>query len=352
MESDSPGVEPPLVIPVTAVRLPRPGFAEASLLTFLFWIVLIGTVIGIVGIAVVWLLAQGGANALNPPEGADPNSVASIPPSLIGPLAWGFPLGYAAGLVFTLLAFRIVAGKHWVREAGLKRLPLAPFALALIALPGFIVVSDVFGSLLYQAFDMEASAVEQERALHDLFASFHWTFLVLAVGIGPGFVEELWCRGFLGRGLVGRYGWVRGVALASLFFGLLHAFPPPYIIVTALMGAGLHFVYAMSRSLWVPIAVHLLNNSFAVLLSVGLIPGEQITAAFEHRSLALAGIAVPLLIASGFALWSARGMVTCPVPHAGIMVPNAGTVTHARPSLRWSLLAVSLCVALLLVVFM
>ena len=30
---------------------------------------------------------------------------------------------------------------------------------------------------------------------------------------------------------------MRGVALASLFFGLLHLYPPPYVLVTGIMGA-------------------------------------------------------------------------------------------------------------------
>jgi hypothetical protein len=113
---------------------------------------------------------------------------------------------------------------------------------------------------------------------------------VLEIGVGPGVVEELWCRGFLGRGLVGRYGWPAGILLASLFFGLLHMYPLGYVLVTAVMGVGLHLVYLASRSLWVPMVLHTLNNSLAVLLTVGVIPAGRL-----EQNLAAAPVLIPLL---------------------------------------------------------
>jgi len=89
-------------------------------------------------------------------------------------------------------------------------------------------------------------------------------FGVLTIGLGPGLGEELWCRGFLGRGLVGRYGYFVGVLLTSFFFGLLHL-DPAYAVVTAGMGVCLHYVYLMTRSLLMPMMLHFLNNSFGVL---------------------------------------------------------------------------------------
>ena len=347
--------EPPLVVPVVP-RRPRPGLFEATVLTVVFWAVLIGTAITLIGLAILVVAARGHEKQLEAPAGTEPGSFAAIPAELRPVIAWSFPLGYAAGLGFTVLALRVVAGRGWVGELGLRRLPAAPLVLGVIALPGFVVVSDLLGGLLFPLFGMGELAVEQGEALAELYRPFPWWFAVFAVGVGPGLVEELWCRGFLGRGLVGRYGWWWGIALTSVFFGLLHVYPPPYVLVTAVMGVGLHYVYFVSRSLWVPVTIHLLNNSIAVLLAVGAVPKEGYEGAMNSRPMLLAALAVGLLASAGLALWPARGRIVRPesalVSHRGIMVPPAaeGAIVHGRPHPLWTGLAVVCCVALVALV--
>src|SRR5207244_1470775 len=89
---------------------------------------------------------------------------------------------------------------------------------------------------------------------------------ILIIGFGPAIGEELWCRGFLGRGLVGNYGPVAGAFLTSFLFGLIHI-EPRQAMVAMLMGLVLHYTYLMTRSLLVPMLLHLLNNSLAVTAS-------------------------------------------------------------------------------------
>jgi membrane protease YdiL (CAAX protease family) len=350
--------EPPLVVRMPtalAPGRPRPGLFEAALLTFAYWAVLIGSALTVIGVAMLVVAARGKPGSLEPPEDAKPGTFAAIPADLHGAVAWSFPVGYGAGLVFTLLAFRVVAGRKWVSEVGLRRLPAVPLLLGVLALPGFVVVSDLLGGFLYHLFGIEEEAAEQGEALAELYRPFPWAFAVLAVGLGPGLVEELWCRGFLGRGLVGRHGWGWGIALTSLFFGLLHVYPPPYVLITALMGMGLHYVYFASRSLWVPVTVHLLNNSLAVLLAVGLVPKGGYEAALTGRPLFAGLLAVGLLGSAGLALWSARGQVirpeaaTLPHSHAGIMVPPPGEagIVHAPPNRLWTALTVGFCIGLI-----
>jgi membrane protease YdiL (CAAX protease family) len=337
--------EPPLVIPMEPPRprLPRPGFWQAVLLTATFGVVLFGTVFAVVGGAILWLLWNGGRDALRPPDGAASGSVSAIPPDLIGPLAWSFPIGYAVGLAFTVLVLRFIVGRGWTHEVGLRRLPPAQLGLGLLALPGFVILSDVLAQLLFRLMRMEA-LMEQDAALGDILKPFHWSFAVLAIGVGPGIVEELWCRGFLGRGFISRYGWAWGVALTSLFFGMLHLFPPPYVLVTAAMGAGLHFTYIMSRSLWVPICLHLLNNSFAALVAVKAIPAEGIERGTTEHPVLCVVFAVGLLVSAGLAMWTARARLVAPEevpavpPYRGVMVPPPASgyeVLDAAPRPVW-----------------
>jgi uncharacterized protein len=327
-----PDGEPPLVLPVEPPpsRPPRPGFFEGGLLTIGFAIILFGTLIGIVLAAVGWVAVREGVDALTARPGAKEGSVESLPPVIAEVLAWSFVAGYAAALIYSLLICRVVIGRGWTREVGLRRLPPVHLLLALISLPGFVITSDVLARLAFQVFGAE---VDQSGDIGELFKPFHWSFAVLAIGVGPGVVEELWCRGFLGRGFVGRYGWVVGVGLASLFFGLLHLYPPPYVLVTAAMGIWLHFTYAVSRSLWVPVTIHLLNNSIAGLMAVGMIPTEGVDVALNEASVVITTVAVGALLLGGLAMWTARGRPTGDGPHAGVMVPPGVEIVHGPPNI-------------------
>jgi membrane protease YdiL (CAAX protease family) len=274
----------PALDPPPAPRKPQPGFGWSILWTLGFAAVLFGVMIGIVLVAAVVLSARG--VSLQPAPGAGPSAV---PPALADVLAVSIPVAYLAALLFTILALRLVAGRGWPRQIGLHRLPCTHLLLVLVALPGFMIVSDGIARLLMELFG-SSEVSGQEQMLKELFTTFPAWFAVLAIGIGPGVVEELWCRGFLGRGLVGRYGWPVGILLASLFFGLLHMYPLGYVLVTAVMGVGLHLVYLASRSLWVPMVLHTLNNSLAVLLTVGTIPSGRL-----EQNLAAAPVLIPLL---------------------------------------------------------
>src|SRR5262249_33622557 len=100
--------------------------------------------------------------------------------------------------------------------------------------------------------------------LVEILRGWPWWFGVIVIGIYAGINEELWFRGFLGRGLVGNYGLAVGVLTTSVFFGIMHL-DPPHVFATAFMGLVMHYVYLTTRSLTLPILAHALNNSMAVL---------------------------------------------------------------------------------------
>ena len=350
-DDDIPVVLPAIPVEPPPRPRPRPGFLEGALLTLAFAAVLFGAMIAFLVAGVIAVVVQGGPDAMKAPVGAEPGSLASVPPALLPLLAWSFPIGYAAGFAFAVLMCRLVIGRGWTRAIGLRRLPPRHLILAVAALPGFVVVSDLIGGLLFDLFGMKDFQEQTARELVALFGPFHWSFVVLAIGVGPGLVEELWCRGFLGRGFVGRYGWVGGVALTSLFFGCLHLYPPPYVLTTAIMGAGLHFLYGTSRSLWVPMTVHLLNNSLGVLMSTGVIPTGNLEANLTGQPVVAALGAVALLLAAGWGTWANRVRVSPAdgVP-PGTMVPPPGSgavVVDSPTNVPGVLLPVVLCAAFL-----
>src|SRR5262249_26696646 len=131
--------------------------------------------------------------------------------------------------------------------------------LALIGLPGLIIVGMGVDALAKQVLP---SWINIEEAMAE-FGKWPWPLGVLIIGVGPGIGEELWCRGFLGRGLVGRYGFL-GVLLTSFLFGVIHV-EPRQAVAAFVMGIFLHGSYLASRSLLVPMLLHMGNNSLGIL---------------------------------------------------------------------------------------
>jgi hypothetical protein len=181
--------------------------------------------------------------------------------------------------------------------------------LAILVVPGFIVLAEGIQELFVRLTRIQPTSAES--AIRGTFQQVPWYVTLVAVALGPGLVEELFCRGFLGRGLCARYriGW--GVLLSSLLFAALHLSPSQFVIFT-LMGAYLHFTYLASRSIWVPVVLHLLNNGVVtlILLHPDLFAGwalfkddaKQLRAVIDLAALAL-------LVFASIALWTGRAKV-------------------------------------------
>jgi membrane protease YdiL (CAAX protease family) len=126
----------------------------------------------------------------------------------------------------------------------------------------------------------------------------------------PGIAEEVWCRGFLGRGLVGRYGYVGGVLLTSFFFGVMHI-DPPHATAAFFMGICLHGAYLASRSLWIPMLLHFLNNSVSALCATAW-KGTALGRAIDEPPTVLYPAALLLGLAVSFAFYRGRDRLVTP----------------------------------------
>jgi hypothetical protein len=182
-----------------------------------------------------------------------------------------------------------------------------------------------------------------------IFGKWPWAFAVLVIGLGPGIGEELWCRGFLGRGLVGSHGVVLGVLASSFFFGLIHG-DPCQGIMAMVMGLWLHFVYLTTRSLLLPMLLHFLNNSIAVLEP--RFPFLTILDTEPAQIPAIVYVSAALLLAAGvYAFCQSRPRLTPRNPEQiliwrpafeGVEYPPADSgmrVVHPLPSLAAATLA-------------
>jgi membrane protease YdiL (CAAX protease family) len=307
--------EPPLVTrpedeatSPSAPKRPRPAFWEAVLWCVVF---VMAQALGLI-LAVIVAFTAHALSAENPKQfvkeqldgvnkAVDTTAQGDRPPvpAAFGEsLAWGALAAPVTSLALILLVFPRRIGPDWKRQLGVRRPYWLHVGLVLLIGPGFMLLADIIQSLFTWATGIAPPTM---KALNDVFRTFPWPLTLLAVSIGPGVVEELWCRGFLGRGLSARYGIVVGVLTTSVFFAAMHL-NPAQLFVYVLMGAYLHFVYLATRSIWPPILLHALNNGMGIVLMLALTP-EKLD---RPMPLVVPLAALSLVIFGTVALWTSR----------------------------------------------
>jgi membrane protease YdiL (CAAX protease family) len=274
---------PGQVVRPTAGLQPSLGFADRSLMQkprwphpnmswSLLWCLLFLFVTQVPG-AIIVVMVMTGLFLLSP--NALPLETLRKPADLFKSEAMNIALGAAFFITellvigFSWLIIRLVVGRDWKRQLALRRPALSHTLLALAGFPALVLLANIAYDLLRRTFhvpnlaDFGLSGMEE---MVQIFSQWPWGFAVLVIGLGPGIGEELWCRGFLGRGLIGNYGVVFGIFATSFWFGFIHL-DPCQGTMAMFMGLWLHFVYLTTRSLLLPMLLHTLNNSFAVLIT-------------------------------------------------------------------------------------
>lgn len=208
---------------------------------------------------------------------------------------------------------------------GLDRMPsLKALAVVvvfyLVSLPAMNWLVDFNGSMVLpswmsgveeamrQAEDMAADATKQ---ILDINTIPQLLFCLFVVGLMAGLSEEMLFRGAMQRTMQdSRLGahtaiWVTAIVFSAFhmqFFGFLPRM---------LLGAWLGYLFVWTRSLWVPIIAHTLNNSTVVVMSYlagkGIVPegfgdnlGLPADGAFPWMATA------SLVLSIAIALWAAR----------------------------------------------
>lgn len=163
-------------------------------------------------------------------------------------------------------ALVIVARKRgsW-REIGFRRPPLLPMLLTPIIFAGqmLLIMLINIGILL-----STGSFENPQRNLFTDPGGFTWSNYVLAMVAGAiiaPIVEELIFRGLLYQWLRSRTNVAIAVLLSGAIFGAIHmipiAFPALFVV-----GVVLALAFQWSKSLWVPITLHVFQNAFVISL--------------------------------------------------------------------------------------
>jgi membrane protease YdiL (CAAX protease family) len=117
----------------------------------------------------------------------------------------------------------------------------------------------------------------QERLGLLLGSELSWTHFIvtlLGAGVFAPVAEELFFRGFFYTALRQRLGISAAVAISSLVFAFGHIDTLGVVAASFVIGIALALAYEYTRSLWVAIAIHALNNTLATILLYLLLVGQ------------------------------------------------------------------------------
>ncbi|PKL82191.1 MAG: CPBP family intramembrane metalloprotease domain-containing protein [Ignavibacteriae bacterium HGW-Ignavibacteriae-3] len=110
---------------------------------------------------------------------------------------------------------------------------------------------------------------------HSIFES---SFIIFVVAVVPALCEETLFRGLVQKSFEQRLKPVLSIIITAVFFGLYH-FNPYGLIPLIALGAFFGFAAYISDSIFVPMALHFINNFIAVLAFLILGSDELLSAA-------------------------------------------------------------------------
>lgn len=233
------------------------------------------------------------------------------------------------------LTLWLTLGQHWGRRLSANGSPARSVLLSALALTALGTSAWMLYRLALPTFRSvlpDGAAMANMEEMEGLFNGWPVALAVLFVAVLPALSEELWCRAFIGRGLVGVHGVFWGVLLTSFLFGLIHV-DPCQGTMAMVLGVCLHGIYLLTRSLLLPMLLHFLNNALAVTLP--RVPAVQALddVGFAHSVLLLSA-ATLLLLAVGTALYRTRARLVSvkdgpawQPAHAGVACPPADSGT-------------------------
>ncbi|MBC6698984.1 CPBP family intramembrane glutamic endopeptidase [Hymenobacter puniceus] len=237
--------------------------------------------------------------------------VVGVPVFLLGEKLLSLPPAVALLLVVvagngTLLWF--LRRQHSGRWLGINLHGQVPNWL-IMALPVMVLAADMILSLI----DLLHLPALSSDTYHKLLKLPVVAFLILCVAAPV--LEELLLRGVLLQGLLRNFPgrpWV-AIGQSALIFGLMHA-NPPQSLATFLLGLLMGWLYYRTRSLWLCMGVHFLNNLFAftaMLATTKTTKEEDVTAMFGTPWIYAAVVIVSALVLAGL-LWRVHKTTVLP----------------------------------------
>ncbi|MBA3314802.1 MAG: CPBP family intramembrane metalloprotease [Planctomycetaceae bacterium] len=259
--------------PVFAEREARPNLSRApigpGMWEALLWILgfflleIAGGIIGAMAAFAFQAIRSGG-----------PASPVAINDLLEDAMPWMIGFIKLVEVIAAILAIRLRFGRNAFRMTGFRPIPGLHWGVLCFAVLPTAFVSGQLYALFQGYWNRIAEHVPSLELLEKLSSietvqamaeSTSLPFLVVIIAVLPALNEEFLFRAAIGRGLLGRYGLVAGVALTSMLFAAMHM-SPIHAAALVPLAVLMHIGYLSSGSIWWPVGVHFLNNAMSVVL--------------------------------------------------------------------------------------
>lgn len=186
-------------------------------------------------------------------------SLEELPPGVLIGLTFAQDVGFIA---VPLLLAAWLATRPTAMDFGLRRPDRVWVAIGLLfaVYVGFIVLSGIW---------VEALGIEQRDTLPDELgvkdSTVNLVLVLILVTVMAPVAEEFLFRGYIFRALRNWRGVWPAAILSGVLFGAIHigSSPVGFIVPLAILGIGLALLYHWTGSLYLPVALHALNNSIA-----------------------------------------------------------------------------------------
>jgi hypothetical protein len=128
------------------------------------------------------------------------------------------------------------------------------------------IMNQILGPDLMKKLMEWTKALTLEGMLEGKMTWAMYATLLFSAGIAAPIGEEVFFRGFLFNCAKRRFGVGPGIIISAVVFALIHGGPIAVIAIVP-MGIFLAYAYEKTGSLWVPIAMHAVNNSVAITIA-------------------------------------------------------------------------------------
>lgn len=170
---------------------------------------------------------------------------------------------YSIGMALPPIVVSLINRRQHCPLSPTKAVDPADAFFGILAAVGICMAANIAVNLLMTLFESVGIPEPQTpNYLHGNISSLLINLFVFAVL--PSILEELVFRGYVLYALRPYGDWF-AVAVSALLFGLMHG-NIAQIPFALIVGMALGWLYIMTDNIWIPIAVHFINNGFSLLL--------------------------------------------------------------------------------------